>query len=1295
MEVVDLVTSGISDDDDTFQLDNNYSHDNNSIFEGERCGICMDVIIDRGVLDCCQHWFCFVCIDNWATITNLCPLCQSEFQLITCVPVYDAIGSNKVEEDSFSRDDDWFIEGKSSTLSFPSYYIDEDAVVCLDQDGCKIRTGSATIEGDLSLDTSIACDSCDIWYHALCVGFDPEGTSEDTWLCPRCVDNEVPQKTDGISIQRASNHCGSQNANSRCLVEDTFSGKVSVSIDAGETAVVVSMVDGSQYTEGSSEDFLSTFEVDKDIKMETLNPDSSNLKFETESSERTNILTGLEAQKLNLSLSHDASSSLLSNLLVLGQLKTSSPGKTLNEPSIFDGVRVSPRKSFDESFSTNKLSDKQPSLDLHLGLSVSSFLSVDEVNNDGTEDRMIVDAQQHNPSDESLSKGDEDASKIIGVKRTNADCRLLIPNDNVHMSAEDEETKAKNEPDILAKKIRGDSKIETTPSKDIANPQKCLLLMSASKDDKLQCNPVKQDVTSDILSIVQGSGYRSSKGLASRKSVDKTSKGDNLAGLRVKRIMRRPTEDLESSMVVQELRKKIREAVRNKSSKDIGENLFDPKLLAAFRTVIAGPKSEPVKKLLPSALKVKKSMLQKGKIRENLTRKIYGDSNGKRKRAWDRDCEVEFWKHRSMRATKPEKIETLKSVLDLLRNNSGSTEIEQASESQATNPILSRLYLADTSVFPRKDDIKPLSALKATSNSEQNKEASSVGISLKPSLANCTIKFTESYKIPSKVCVPSPDHRGSETNSSSKDNAASGKVHPDRRPGGSSFSSSGNFKVNFQKEMGAKCDDIKVDKRKWALEVLARKKALEGKTATHEKQEDHAVLKGNYPLLAQLPVDMRPVLAPSRQNKIPVSIRKTQLYRLSEHFLRKAHLPVICRTAETELAVADAINIEKEVADRSNSKLVYLNLCSQEILHHSDNSNSIKATESNSSPSSAVPVNGLEQATDDPSNDPVVVEALRTAGLLSDSPPNSPNHKMEVSSEVDDSSMNLNEEGPDNAFEIGSHLEVDIYGDFECDLENEDFIGATALKVSKLQPEEGVAKVKVLFSTLNSVSSNDALDSESCGRLGEVEVPKDSTSLEKSHADAGIGSSTIESEIENSCVPLESLPGEEGEDLSVTECEELYGPDKEPLINKLPEGASLIASEVPSVKIIPGNNENCVSNHNASGSDKLPNDSQTGDSVPRKEKKSNTDTDKQCDSINSVSKKVEAYIKEHIRPLCKSGVITTEQYRWAVAKTTDKVMKYHLKAKTAKFLIKEGEKVKKLAEQYVEAAQQKEKCDPL
>ncbi|KAL0853554.1 hypothetical protein Bca101_058706 [Brassica carinata] len=71
-------------------------------FEGERCGICMDMIVDRSLLDCCQNWFCFECIYNWSSIMNLCPLCQREFQLITCVPVNYSGESSKVDEVSLS-----------------------------------------------------------------------------------------------------------------------------------------------------------------------------------------------------------------------------------------------------------------------------------------------------------------------------------------------------------------------------------------------------------------------------------------------------------------------------------------------------------------------------------------------------------------------------------------------------------------------------------------------------------------------------------------------------------------------------------------------------------------------------------------------------------------------------------------------------------------------------------------------------------------------------------------------------------------------------------------------------------------------------------------------------------------------------------------------------------------------------------------------------------------------------------------------------------------------------------------
>ena len=483
-------------------------------------------------------------------------------------------------------------------------------------------------------------------------------------------------------------------------------------------------------------------------------------------------------------------------------------------------------------------------------------------------------------------------------------------------SADDGDTKHKIVTEVSRKKIKAERRIQQTPKKVKAdasvsdNSKKCPTSIAVPDDDRLKHRQDKEDVTYDIMSIVRGTNHRHSKGLGHPNPADKSSiERESTAGLRVKKIMRRASEDKESSIVVQTLRKEIREAVRNKSSKDFGESLFDPKLLAAFRAAVAGPKTEPVKKLSPTALKAKKSMLQKGKVRENLTKKIYASSNGRRKRAWDRDCEVEFWKHRCMRATKPEKIATLKSVLGLLRKSVDNSD--QGSESQATNPILSRLYLADTSVFPRKDDIKPLLAIKATGNSEQNKEQLiSSENCLKSSLDLSFMKSTESSKVLAKTGFPLFENNENKNNvptSKSDVASASSRVHLSRRPEGPAISALSDSKVNAQKQMVVKSDDVKSDKRKWALEVLSRKTAAASRKTTDDLKEDNVVLKGNYPLLvcnslfsermvqafligliseivmilfsewceqAQLPADMRPVLAPSRHNKIPLSVRQ-------------------------------------------------------------------------------------------------------------------------------------------------------------------------------------------------------------------------------------------------------------------------------------------------------------------------------------------------------------------------------------------------------------------------------------
>lgn len=429
----------------------------------------------------------------------------------------------------------------------------------------------------------------------------------------------------------------------------------------------------------------------------------------------------------------------------------------------------------------------------------------------------------------------------------------MFSSDQVHVEVDEGDAKPEPAVEVSHKKPRAEDNqlinhnhSTNPPVSD--NSKKNPSSGAVSRDGILKRRLMKENAASDIMSIVKGTNRRLSKGPSGTKSCNRLSKNnDTMAGLRVKKIMKRAPDNGESSSVVENLREEIREAVRNKSSNNFGENHFDTKLLEAFRAAIAGPKTEPVNKLSPIALKAKKSMLQKGKVREHLTKKIFGNSNGRRKRAWDRDCEIEFWKYRCMRATKTEKIETLKSVLNLLRESTDSPDLKEDPECQSKNPILSRLYLADTSVFPRKNDVKPVSALKTAANSEQNKQQHPSGKSSKQSLSDSTIKSTEVNVLPKAgVCSSENKINKKTVHGLVGDNSASGKAPLSRQSEGT-----GGSKVDT-KELGDKSDCIKSDKRKWALEVLARKTAATGKKTTNENQEDHAILKGNYPLLVRV-----------------------------------------------------------------------------------------------------------------------------------------------------------------------------------------------------------------------------------------------------------------------------------------------------------------------------------------------------------------------------------------------------------------------------------------------------------
>ncbi|KAL9230946.1 hypothetical protein vseg_006229 [Gypsophila vaccaria] len=1194
---LDLFSNAVVSEDDTVEVhpDPHPDPDHHDHFgdEGERCGICMDIVVDRGVLDCCHHWFCFVCIDNWATITNLCPLCQNEFQLITCIPVFDTIGCSRADEDSDSRDNDWCVEEKNSSLSFPSYYIDENAVICLDGVGCKIRSGSLTREEASTLDTSIACDSCDVWYHASCVGFDPEGPEVDTWLCPRCHVNGAEQKSE-------SNETCNTEGQLSLLIGDhpslfhSCAGKVSISVaDDGETALVVSRIDEDVAKDSitcciSTQEVTNCFRIEQSVRT----PDSSsefikplNQGIKAIQPQPTTVSVKLEEYDAHCGPNEGESRVSLDSKISLG------------------------------STCSNNASERNPSLDENLGDRETCLAS------------KAVKRRKHvvNSIQKNRENGHHDDKLVNGPS---------------------------------TREVKAQKGIKTLNDQTLAHTSETADKSSNSSDGLDDKGGVKKSPSVDIMSIVKGTKSRMANGDITQKEAGKDAKVQkNAARLRVKKIMRRPDDNKESAEAVQKLKKEIREAVRKKSADSTGDSIVDPNLLAAFRAAVA----EPAQKPSPVNVKAKKLMLQKGKAREHLTKKIYATSNGKRKRAWDRECEVEFWKHRCLRTSKPEKIATLKSVLNLLQKSPDTRIMDRNLKDEDKAPILSRLYLADTSVFPRKDDIKPLSVLKANASSNNGRMLSPAEKDTKFRPDNCTVNLPSTNEIPAES-KKSADDENKKGNTCVNNGVAARKPST----GGQSEKCSSISKIT------GKTEGAPIDKRKWALEILARKTASNSTGPDLQKQDD-GVLKGNYPLLAELPIDMRPKLAPIRHNKIPSSVRQAQLYRLTEHFLKMANLSSICRTAATELALADAVNIEKQVADRSVSKVVYLNLCSQEVRRYTKSCALDEGTPSSSTP---VPTEGEPSSTLSIGSETEV--ALRAAGLLSDSPPSSPPQKGNDLNGCDSPVADVKEGETEDIFEMDSRPELDIYGDFEYDLDEEDYIGATMIPSSKPPEVEVESKVKVVFSTLSLSKSESASEDKDQNLLS-------SSSLIGCLNDADSESSCMEAKKDSALFPGDTSMDGEGE-LSVVECEELYGPEKDPVITELPK---LISTETTS---------QCANNLDIRSPVKNQHNMAVGETslVPsqavensQEEKNKDMKTEKRSHG-DSVLKKVEAYIKEHIRPLCKSGVITVDQYRWAVGKTTDKVMKYHTKAKNANFLIKDGDKVKKLAEQYIEAAKHKE-----
>lgn len=182
----------------------------------------------------------------------------------------------------------------------------------------------------------------------------------------RCIANEMSQKSDITPIERMSNQCAPEGANNECT-EAAFSGKVSISVaDAGETALVVSMVSGNQWTLEPSKNSILTSQIHE-------NSDSDISYVVAPSNERNCSQLILEGKGLELSLSCDTSSDLVPLSLSFDGLKSNSVDEEMNESSSFDGARTS--SSLSKFHSGGKISESESRMGLHLGLSVGSFLS--------------------------------------------------------------------------------------------------------------------------------------------------------------------------------------------------------------------------------------------------------------------------------------------------------------------------------------------------------------------------------------------------------------------------------------------------------------------------------------------------------------------------------------------------------------------------------------------------------------------------------------------------------------------------------------------------------------------------------------------------------------------------------------------------------------------------------------------------------------------------------------------------------------------------------------------------------
>ncbi|PRQ16403.1 putative chromatin regulator PHD family [Rosa chinensis] len=148
----------------------------------ERCAICFldDGKAARGKIDCCDHYFCFLCIKEWAKTESRCPMCRRRFNTIRRPPKVGVFVHERVVKVPV-RD-----QGNKS-----------GHVDAYEEVACNVCSSMADDH------FMLLCDLCDGAAHTYCVGLGytvPEGD----WFCNDCI----ASRPELANVNGGNDECG-------------------------------------------------------------------------------------------------------------------------------------------------------------------------------------------------------------------------------------------------------------------------------------------------------------------------------------------------------------------------------------------------------------------------------------------------------------------------------------------------------------------------------------------------------------------------------------------------------------------------------------------------------------------------------------------------------------------------------------------------------------------------------------------------------------------------------------------------------------------------------------------------------------------------------------------------------------------------------------------------------------------------------------------------------------------------------------------------------------------------------